>query len=139
MKILIFGLIFSVIGFFCIFLIIFFLRSMGFISKKNSPLSQFKDLIILFFILLLYFLASSMVYGGFFHAALINFIIIYCSVCMTIALSIWFLVLNILEKINWLKKRNLPFYIFVLYGLIWFGIIENTITYPIGIIMEFVK
>ena len=80
-----------------------------------------------------------MVYGGFFHAALINFIIIYCAVCMTIALSIWFLVLNILEKINWLKKRNLPFYIFVLYGLIWFGIIENTITYPIGIIMEFVK
>ena len=139
MKILIFGLTFSVIGFFCIFLIIFFLRSMGFISKKNSPLSQFKDLIILFFILLLYFLASSMVYGGFFHAALINFIIIYCAVCMTIALSIWFLVLNILEKINWLKKRNLPFYIFVLYGLIWFGIIENTITYPIGIIMEFVK
>ena len=139
MKILIFSLIFSVIGFFCIFLIIFFLRSMGFISKKNSPLSQFKDLIILFFILLLYFLASSMVYGGFFHAALINFIIIYCAVCMTIALSIWFLVLNILEKINWLKKRNLPFYIFVLYGLIWFGIIENTITYPIGIIMEFVK
>ena len=139
MKILMFGLIFSVIGFFCISLIIFFLRSMKFISKKKSPLSQFKDSIILFFILLLYFLASSMVYGGFFHATLINFIIIYCVACMTIATSIWLLILDILEKINWLKKRNLSFYIFLLYALMWFGIIENTITYPIGIIKEFIK
>ena len=42
-------------------------------------------------------------------------------------------------KINWLKKRNLSFYIFLLYALMWFGIIENTITYPIGIIKEFIK
>ena len=139
MKILIFGLIFSVIGFFCIFLIIFFLRSMKFISKKKSPLSQFKDSIILLFILFLYFLASSIVYGGFFNAAFVNFIIIYCVACMTIATSIWLLILDILEKINWLKKRNLSFYIFLLYGLMWFGIIENTITYPIGIIKEFIK
>ena len=137
MKLLTFGLIFSVIGFFCIFLIIFFLRSLGFISKKNSPLSQFKDSIILLFILLLYFLASSMVYGGFFHAAFINFIIIYCVVCMTIAVGFWLLVLNILEKIDWLKERNLQFYLFVIYGLVWFGIIENTITYPVAIIEKF--
>jgi hypothetical protein len=58
---------------------------------------------------------------------------------MTIATSIWLLILDILEKINWLKKRNLSFYIFLLYGLMWFGIIENTITYPIGIIKEFIK
>jgi hypothetical protein len=139
MKILMFGLIFSVIGFFCISLIIFFLRSMKFISKKKSPLSQFKDSIILLFILFLYFLASSIVYGGFFNAAFVNFIIIYCVACMTIATSIWLLILDILEKINWLKKRNLSFYIFLLYGLMWFGIIENTITYPIGIIKEFIK
>ena len=107
MKILMFGLIFSVIGFFCISLIIFFLRSMKFISKKKSPLSQFKDSIILLFILFLYFLASSIVYGGFFNAAFVNFIIIYCVACMTIATSIWLLILDILEKINWLKKRNL--------------------------------
>jgi hypothetical protein len=139
MKILTFGLIFSLIGFFCISLIIFFLRSMKFISKKKSPLSQFKDSIILLFILFLYFLASSIVYGGFFNAAFVNFIIIYCVACMTIATSIWLLILDILEKINWLKKRNLSFYIFLLYGLMWFGIIENTITYPIGIIKEFIK
>jgi hypothetical protein len=58
---------------------------------------------------------------------------------MTIATSIWLLILDILEKINWLKKRNLSFYIFLLYGLMWFGIIENTITYPIVIIKEFIK
>ena len=139
MKILMFGLIFSVIGFFCISLIIFFLRYMKFISKKKSPLSQFKDSIILLFILFLYFLASSIVYGGFFNAAFVNFIIIYCVACMTIASSIWLLILDILEKINWLKKRNLSFYIFLLYALMWFGIIENTITYPIGIIKEFIK
>tara|TARA_B100000780_G_C20711374_1_gene282761 strand:- start:115 stop:534 length:420 start_codon:yes stop_codon:yes gene_type:complete len=139
MKILIFSLIFSVIGFFCIFVIIFFLHSLGFISKKIPLLNQFKDSIILLFVLLLYFLASSLVYGGFFHAAFINFIIIYCVLCMTIAIAIWSFLLNILEKINLFQKGNSLLYIFIVYGFIWFGIIENTIVYPINIIKEFIK
>ena len=139
MKILIFGLIFSVIAFFCIFTIIFFLRSLGFVSKKRAILAQFKDSIILLFILLLYYLASSMVYGGFFNAAFINFIIIYCVVCMTIAVGIWLLVLNILEKINLFQKGNSLIYLFIVYVFTWFGIIEKTLIYPINIIKEFIK
>ena len=80
-----------------------------------------------------------MVYGGFFHAAFINFIIIYCVLCMTIAIAIWSFLLNILEKINLFQKGNSLFYIFIVYGFIWFGIIENTIAYPINIIKEFIK